>query len=125
MSADPHCMKTYRGRDGYENDPWGMSGTDCPCVQRIGSGQENRLGSSDRRRCNRDDDVHLPRGALDSPPCATTPAPASWSTEPGTPLTPTGSMAKPVVDYADQAQRDHRDFVKAVRQGRIKAVMEA
>jgi Uncharacterized protein conserved in bacteria (DUF2252) len=29
------------------------------------------------------------------------------------------------VDYADQAQRDHRAFVKAVREGRIKAVMDA
>ena len=29
------------------------------------------------------------------------------------------------VDYADQAQRDHSAFVKAVREGRIKAVMDA
>ena len=29
------------------------------------------------------------------------------------------------VDYADQAQRDHRAFVTAVREGRIKAVMDA
>jgi len=29
------------------------------------------------------------------------------------------------VEYADQAQRDHRAFVKAVRQGRIKAIMES
>jgi uncharacterized protein (DUF2252 family) len=28
------------------------------------------------------------------------------------------------VDYADQAQRDHRAFVKGVRQGRIKAILE-
>jgi RPA family protein len=28
------------------------------------------------------------------------------------------------VDYADQAQRDHRAFVKAVREGRVKAVMD-
>ena len=29
------------------------------------------------------------------------------------------------VKYADQAQSDHRTFVKAIRQGRIKAVMDA
>ena len=29
------------------------------------------------------------------------------------------------VEYADQAQRDHRAFAEAVRQGRIKAVIEA
>ena len=29
------------------------------------------------------------------------------------------------VEYADQAQRDHRAFVKAVRQGRIKALIES
>lgn len=29
------------------------------------------------------------------------------------------------VDYADQAQRDHRALVKAVREGRIEAVSEA
>ena len=29
------------------------------------------------------------------------------------------------VEYADPAQRDHRAFVKAVRQGRINAVMDA
>jgi len=29
------------------------------------------------------------------------------------------------VEYADQAQSDHRTFVKAIRQGRIKAVMDA
>jgi hypothetical protein len=28
------------------------------------------------------------------------------------------------VAYADQAQRDHRAFVKAVREGRVKAVIE-
>lgn len=29
------------------------------------------------------------------------------------------------VEYADQAQRDHRAFVRAVREGRVKAVIEA
>ncbi len=33
-------------------------------------------------------------------------------------------MVEFAVEYADQAQRDHRAFVKAVRQGRIKAVLE-
>ena len=28
-------------------------------------------------------------------------------------------------DYADQAERDHQAFVKAVREGRVKAVLEA
>jgi hypothetical protein len=28
------------------------------------------------------------------------------------------------VDYADQAERDHKAFVKAVREGRVKAVVE-
>jgi hypothetical protein len=27
------------------------------------------------------------------------------------------------VDYADQAERDHKAFVKAVREGRVKAVV--
>jgi uncharacterized protein (DUF2252 family) len=35
-----------------------------------------------------------------------------------------GAMCEFAVEYADQAQRDHRAFVKAARQGRIKAVME-
>jgi uncharacterized protein (DUF2252 family) len=35
------------------------------------------------------------------------------------------AMCDFAVEYADQAQRDHRAFVKAVRQGRIKAVMDA
>lgn len=34
------------------------------------------------------------------------------------------AMQEFAVEYADQAQRDHRAFVKAVRQGRIKAVLE-
>jgi hypothetical protein len=34
-------------------------------------------------------------------------------------------MCEFAVKYADQAQRDRRAFVKAVRQGRIKAVMDA
>jgi hypothetical protein len=34
-------------------------------------------------------------------------------------------MCEFAVEYADQAQHDHRAFVKAVRQGRIKAVMDA
>jgi uncharacterized protein (DUF2252 family) len=34
------------------------------------------------------------------------------------------AMCEFAVEYADQAQRDHRAFVKAVRQGRIKAVMD-
>ncbi len=29
------------------------------------------------------------------------------------------------VEYADQAQRDHRAFVKAVREGRVKATIES
>ena len=29
------------------------------------------------------------------------------------------------VDYADQAERDHKAFVKAVREGRVKAVVES
>jgi hypothetical protein len=33
-------------------------------------------------------------------------------------------MCEFAVQYADQAQRDHRAFVHAVRQGRIKAVMD-
>jgi NAD(P)H-dependent flavin oxidoreductase YrpB (nitropropane dioxygenase family) len=28
------------------------------------------------------------------------------------------------VEYADQAQRDHRAFVRAVRQGRVKAILD-
>ena len=36
-----------------------------------------------------------------------------------------GAMCEFAVQYADQAQRDHRAFVKAVRQGRLKAVMDA
>jgi uncharacterized protein (DUF2252 family) len=35
------------------------------------------------------------------------------------------AMAEFAVEYADQAQRDHRAFVKAVRQGRIKALVES
>ena len=35
------------------------------------------------------------------------------------------AMCEFAVEYADQAQRDHRAFVKAVRQGRLKAVMDA
>lgn len=35
------------------------------------------------------------------------------------------AMREFAVDYADQVQRDHRAFVKAVRQGRLKAVMDA
>jgi hypothetical protein len=35
------------------------------------------------------------------------------------------AMCDFAIEYADQAQRDHRVFVKAVRQGRIKAVMDA
>ena len=35
------------------------------------------------------------------------------------------AMCEFAVEYADQAQHDHRAFVKAVRQGRIKAVMDA
>jgi len=35
------------------------------------------------------------------------------------------AMCDFAVEYADQAQRDHRAFVKAVRQGRIKAVLDA
>jgi hypothetical protein len=35
------------------------------------------------------------------------------------------AMREFAVDYADQAQRDHRAFVKAVRQGRLKAVVDA
>ena len=34
------------------------------------------------------------------------------------------AMLEFAVEYADQAQRDHRAFVKAVRQGRIKAIIE-
>lgn len=29
------------------------------------------------------------------------------------------------VDYADQAERDHKAFVKAVREGRVKALVES
>lgn len=29
------------------------------------------------------------------------------------------------VEYADQAQRDYRTFVKAVREGRVKATIES
>jgi hypothetical protein len=29
------------------------------------------------------------------------------------------------VDYADQAERDHQAFVKAIREGRVKAVVES
>ena len=35
------------------------------------------------------------------------------------------ALSEFAVEYADQAQRDHRAFVKAVREGRIKAVIEA
>jgi uncharacterized protein (DUF2252 family) len=35
------------------------------------------------------------------------------------------AMCEFAIEYADQAQRDHRAFVKAVRQGRIKAVLDA
>jgi hypothetical protein len=35
------------------------------------------------------------------------------------------AMCEFAVEYADRAQRDHRAFVKAVRQGRIKSVMDA
>ena len=35
------------------------------------------------------------------------------------------AIAEFAVEYADQAHRDHRAFVKAVRQGRIKAAVEA
>jgi len=28
-------------------------------------------------------------------------------------------------DYADQAERDHKAFVKAIREGRVKAVAES
>jgi hypothetical protein len=35
------------------------------------------------------------------------------------------AMCDFAVEYADQAQSDHRAFVKAVRQGRVKAVMDA
>jgi uncharacterized protein (DUF2252 family) len=35
------------------------------------------------------------------------------------------AMCEFAVEYADQAQRDHRAFVKAVREGRIKAIMDA
>ena len=35
------------------------------------------------------------------------------------------AMADFAAEYADQAQRDHRAFVKAVRQGRIKALVES
>jgi hypothetical protein len=35
------------------------------------------------------------------------------------------AMCDFAVAYADQAQSDYRAFVKAVRQGRIKAVMDA
>jgi NAD(P)H-dependent flavin oxidoreductase YrpB (nitropropane dioxygenase family) len=31
------------------------------------------------------------------------------------------AIADFAVEYADQAQRDHRAFVKAIRQGRVKA----
>ncbi|MFO1082136.1 MAG: DUF2252 domain-containing protein [Reyranellaceae bacterium] len=34
------------------------------------------------------------------------------------------AMCEFAVEYADQAQRDHRAFVKAVRQGRLKAILE-
>jgi hypothetical protein len=34
------------------------------------------------------------------------------------------AMCEFAVEYADQAQCDHRAFVKAVRQGRVKAVMD-
>lgn len=34
-------------------------------------------------------------------------------------------MVEFAVEYADQAKRDHRAFVKAVRQGRIKALIES
>jgi hypothetical protein len=29
------------------------------------------------------------------------------------------------VEYADQAERDHKAFVKAIREGRVKAVVES
>ena len=35
------------------------------------------------------------------------------------------AMCDFAVAYADQAQRDHRAFVAAVRQGRIQAVLDA
>ena len=35
------------------------------------------------------------------------------------------AMCDFAVEYADQAQRDHRAFVKAVRQGRVNAIIEA
>ena len=35
------------------------------------------------------------------------------------------AIAEFAVEYADQTHRDHRAFVKAVRQGRIKATVEA
>lgn len=35
------------------------------------------------------------------------------------------AIADFAVEYADQARRDHRAFVKAVRQGRIKAQLDA
>jgi uncharacterized protein (DUF2252 family) len=34
------------------------------------------------------------------------------------------AMCDFAVDYADQAERDHKDFVKAFREGRVKAVLE-
>ena len=35
------------------------------------------------------------------------------------------AMEEFAVEYADQVQRDHRAFVKAVRQGRLKALSDA
>ena len=35
------------------------------------------------------------------------------------------AMCEFAVEYADQAERDHRAFVKAVRHGRIKAIGDA
>jgi hypothetical protein len=35
------------------------------------------------------------------------------------------AIAEFAVEYADQAHKDHRAFVKAVRQGRIEAALEA
>ena len=35
------------------------------------------------------------------------------------------AIAEFAVEYADQAHKDHRAFVRAVRQGRIEAALEA
>ena len=34
------------------------------------------------------------------------------------------AIAEFAVDYADQAHKDHRAFVKAIRQGRLEAVLD-